>query len=77
MRENISQVIVAPAFVLANNQFFLPMTRSLIPSLSQTYHQFGISLRKIRERLRDGKEELPFQLFREGGRGRGDPHDRH
>ena len=27
------------------------------------------------ERLRDGKEELPFQLFGEGRRGHRDPHD--
>ena len=47
-----------------------------ISNLFVYYAELRISLRKIRERLRDGKEELPFQLFREGSRGRRDPHDR-
>lgn len=48
-----------------------------ITSRSQTYPQFGIIRRTGGERLRDGKGELPFQLFREGSRGRPGPHDGH
>lgn len=62
-----------PFFVFMKSQFLRPITNDFITSRSQTYPQFGI----IGERLRDGKEELPFQLFREGSRGRRDPHDGH
>ncbi len=62
-----------PFFVFVTSQFLRPITNGFITSRSQTYPQFGI----IGERLRDGKEELPFQLFREGSRGRQGSHDGH
>lgn len=55
-----------PFFVFMKSQFLRPITNGFITSRSQTYPQFGI----IGERLRDGKKELPSQLFREGSRGR-------
>ena len=66
-----------PFFVFAKSQFLRPITNGFITSHSQTYPQFGIIRRTGGERLRDGKEELPFQLFREGSRGRWDLHDGH
>ena len=66
-----------PFFVFVKSQFLRPITNSLITSRSQTNPQFKIIRRKDGERLRDGKEELPFQLFREESRGCRDPHDGH
>lgn len=56
-----------PFFVFAKSQFLRPITNGFITSHSQTYPQFRIIRRTGGERLREGKEELPFQLFR-GGR---------
>ena len=66
-----------PFFVFAKSQFLRPITNGFITSRSQTYPQFGIIRRTGGERLRDGKEELPFRLFREGSRGRRNHHDGH
>ena len=66
-----------PFFVFAKSQFLRPITNDFITSRSQTYPQFGIIRRTGDERLRDGKEGLPFQLFREGSQGRPGPHDGH
>ena len=56
-----------PFFVFTKSQLLRPITNDFITSRSQTYPQFGIIRRTGGERFRDGKEELPFQLFR-GGR---------
>lgn len=66
-----------PFFVFMKSQFLRPITNGFITSRSQTYPQFRIIRRTGGERLRDGKEELPFQLFKEGSRGHRDPHDGH
>lgn len=66
-----------PFFVFAKSQFLRPITNGFITSRSQTYPQFGIIRRTDGERLRNGKEKLPFQLFIEGSRDRRDPHDDH
>lgn len=66
-----------PFFVFMKSQFLRPITNGFITSRSQTYPQFGIIRRTGGERLREGKEELPFQLFREGSQGRRNPHDDH
>ena len=66
-----------PFFVFMKSQFLRPITNDFITSRSQTYPQFGIIRRTGGERLRNGKEELPFQLFGEGRRGHRDPHDGH
>lgn len=59
-----------PFFVFTKSQFLRLITNDFITSRSQTYPQFGIIRRTGGERLRDGKKELPSQLFREGSRGR-------
>ena len=66
-----------PFFVFAKSQFLRPIANGFITSRSQTYPQFGIIRRTGGERLRDGKKDLPFQLFGEGSRGRRDPHYGH
>lgn len=66
-----------PFFVFMKSQFLRPITNGFITSRSQTYPQFGIIRRTGGERLRDGKKELPSQLFREGSQGRRNPHDDH
>lgn len=66
-----------PFFVFAKSQFLRLITNGFITSRSQTYPQFGIIRRTGDERLRNGKEKLPFQLFIEGSRDRRDPHDGH
>ena len=66
-----------PFFVFAKSQFLRSITNDFITSHSQTYPQFGIIRRTGGEKLHDGKEELPFQLFREGSRGRQGSHDGH
>lgn len=66
-----------PFFMFAKSQFLRPITNDFITSRSQTYLQFSIIRRTGDERLRDGKEELPFQLFREGSRGHRNPYDSH
>lgn len=66
-----------PFFVFAKSQFLRPITNGFITSRSQTYPQFGVICRTGGKRLRDGKEELPFQLFREGSQGHRNPHDGH
>ena len=66
-----------PFFVFAKSQFLRPIANGFITSRSQTYPQFGIIRRTGGERLRNGKEELPFQLFREGSQGCRNHHDGH
>ena len=66
-----------PFFVFKKSQFLRPITNDFITSHSQTYPQFGIIRRTGGEKLHDGKEELPFQLFREGSQGCRNHHDGH
>lgn len=65
-----------PFFPLTKRKFLLASAYGLTV-LSASYAELRITRREVGEGLRDGKEELPFQLFREGSRGRRDPHDRH
>lgn len=61
-------IMSPPFFVFMKSQFLRPIANDFITSRSQTYPQFGIIRRTGGERFRDGKEELTFQLFREGSR---------